>query len=63
MISDGCPFRFENKWLRVDEFSDKIRERWVATNPVDTASFRLFQMLKFVKAKIKKWCKEKGIRY
>lgn len=58
-----CPFRFDDKWLKVNEFREKIKGWREIVCPVGQVSFRVAQMLKFLKSEIKKWSKEEGIRH
>lgn len=49
-----CPFMFDEKWLRLDEFRDKVMDWWEATYPTSNASFRIIQRLKHIKLEKKK---------
>ena len=49
------PFRFENMWLKVDEFKDLLRGWWQEAGGRGRASFRLATKMKVLKDKIKGW--------
>ena len=47
------PFRFENMWLKVDDFNGLLRGWWQGIEVRGRASFRLASKLKVLKQKIK----------
>ncbi|KAK4596364.1 hypothetical protein RGQ29_014409 [Quercus rubra] len=49
------PFRFENMWLRVDNFVDKVKEWWASYVFQGTPSFILAKKLAALKLDLKKW--------
>ena len=49
------PFRFENIWLKVEEFKDLLKAWWEGENFNGSASFILTEKLKVVKIKLKEW--------
>ena len=49
------PFKFENMWLKVEDFKDLLRSWWQGTVVRGKASFRLAAKLKELKQKIKSW--------
>ena len=51
-------FRFENMWLKVDDFKGLLRGWWQGIEVRGRASFRLASKLKELKQKIKVWNKE-----
>ena len=51
-------FRFENIWLRVEGFTDKIKEWWQPYNFRGKPSFVLAKKLQALKYNLKKWNKE-----
>ncbi|RVW38098.1 hypothetical protein CK203_095113 [Vitis vinifera] len=51
------PFRFENMWLRVDGFMDKIKEWWQSYNFRGKPSFVLVKKLQALKYDLKMWNK------
>lgn len=55
-----CPFRFDDKWLKMEDFHDKVRGKGVATNPSGMESYRVVQRLKVFKVEIKKRYNEVG---
>ena len=48
-------FRFENMWLKVEEFKDLLKAWWEGENFHGSASFILAEKLKVVKIKLKEW--------
>nr|XP_009761079.1 PREDICTED: uncharacterized protein LOC104213303 [Nicotiana sylvestris] len=65
ILLDGCrgrgvraPFRFENMWLKVPGFGDKVKEWWTSYGVSGTPSFRLSKKLKLLKGDIIRWNKE-----
>nr|XP_016510137.1 PREDICTED: uncharacterized protein LOC107827506 [Nicotiana tabacum] len=65
ILLDGCrgrgvraPFRFENMWLKVPRFGDKVKEWWISYGVTGTPSFRLSKKLKLLKGDIIRWNKE-----
>ncbi|XP_019241943.1 PREDICTED: uncharacterized protein LOC109221978 [Nicotiana attenuata] len=53
-----APFRFENMWLKVPGFGDKVKEWWTSYGVLGTPSFRLSKKLKLLKGDIIRWNKE-----
>ena len=49
------PFRFENMWLRVDNFVDKVKNWWASYLFLGTPSFILAKKLAALKLDLKKW--------
>ena len=49
------PFRFENMWLRVDNFVDKVNKWWASYLFQGTPSFILAKKLAALKLDLKKW--------
>ena len=49
------PFRFENMWLRVDNFVDKVKKWWASYLFQGTPSFILAKKLAVLKLDLKKW--------
>ena len=49
------PFRFENMWLRVDNFVDKVKTWWASYMFQGTLSFILAKKLAALKLDLKKW--------
>ena len=49
------PFRFENMWLRVDNFVDKVKNWWASYLFQGTPSFILAKKLAALKLDLKKW--------
>ena len=72
VISDHCPllleagavrcgwsaFNFENMWLKVEGFVDRVQQWWNGYSFGGLPSFILAQKLKALKADLKKWNKE-----
>ncbi|RVW17079.1 hypothetical protein CK203_076004 [Vitis vinifera] len=52
------PFRFENMWLKVDDFKGLLRGWWQGIEARGRANFRLAYKMKVVKQNIKVWNKE-----
>lgn len=52
------PFRFENMWLQVSDFEDRVDAWWNGYVVTGTPSFRLASKLKMLKGDIRKWNKE-----
>nr|CAN71342.1 hypothetical protein VITISV_002439 [Vitis vinifera] len=52
------PFRFENMWLKVEGFMDKMKEWWLSYNYRGKPSFVLAKKLQALKYDLKKWNKE-----
>ena len=52
------PFKFDNMWLRVDSFMDKIKEWWQSYNFRGKPSFVLAKKLQALKYYLKRWNKE-----
>ena len=55
MRRGSSPFRFENMWLKVEEFKDLLKAWWEGENFNGSASFILAEKLKVVKIKLKEW--------
>ncbi|KAH0751395.1 hypothetical protein KY285_004543 [Solanum tuberosum] len=53
--SNKSYFKFEQWWLRVDGFADKIKEWWLSFNINGTGSYILATKLKMLKQKLKEW--------
>jgi hypothetical protein len=51
-------FKFENMWLKVDGFVDKVRVWWSSFSFVGSPSFILAKKLRALKGEIKKWNRE-----
>ena len=49
------PFRFENIWLRVENFVDKVKAWWASYLFQRTPSFILTKKLVALKLDLKKW--------
>ena len=49
------PFRFENMWLRVENFVDKVKKWWASYLFQGTPSFILAKKLAALKLDLKKW--------
>jgi len=72
VISDHCPilvessvvgrghgaFKFENMWLKVKGFVEKVQQWWIRYCFTGSPSFFLAQKLKALKEDLKKWNKE-----
>ena len=57
-VSRGkSPFRFENMWLKVEGFVDKVRLWWISYHFVGPPSFVLACKLKALKGDLKHWNK------
>ncbi|KAJ9701144.1 hypothetical protein PVL29_006475 [Vitis rotundifolia] len=52
------PFRFENMWLRVEGFMDKLKDWWQSYNFRGTPSFVLAKKLQALKYDLRMWDKE-----
>ena len=52
MSRGKSPFRFENLWLKIDGFVDRVQFWWNQHSFVGTPSFVLAKKLKALKAKI-----------
>ena len=55
------PFKFENMWLRVEGFMDKVKEWWQSYNYRRNPSFVIAKKLQALKYDLKMWNK-KSIR-
>ena len=53
MARGKSSFKFENMWLRVPDFLDKVRGWWSSYSNVGTPSFVLAQKLKALKGDLK----------
>ena len=74
VISDRCPllleagavrhgrsaFKFENMWLKVEGFVDRVQQWWDGYSFVGLLGFILAQKLKALKANFKKWNREES---
>ena len=49
------PFKFENIWLRAEEFSDLIKKWWPEEEVQGFGSYVVARKLKGVKLSLKKW--------
>ena len=72
VILDHCPllleagvvrrgrsaFKFENRWLKVKGFVDRVKQWWDGYSFAGSPSFILAQKLKALKADLKKWNRE-----
>lgn len=52
-------FKFEDGWLSVNDFCEKIEEWWKSNEINGKTSFRMVRKLTAIKFVTKKWCKEK----
>ena len=58
-VSRGhCAFKFENMWLKVEGFVEKVKHWWEGYSFLGSPSFVLAQKLKALKKDLKKWNKE-----
>ncbi|KAG6645351.1 hypothetical protein CIPAW_08G116600 [Carya illinoinensis] len=58
-LQEGCRyFKFENKWLEVDGFVEKIRSWWTSYQLTGSPSFVLAGKLKALKNDLRKWILE-----
>ena len=53
-----CAFKFENMWLKVEGFVEKVQQWWSSYSFLGYPSFVLAQKLKALKEDLKKWNKE-----
>ena len=53
-----CAFKFENMWLKVEGFVEKVQQWWSSYSFLGSPSFVLAQKLKALKEDLKKWNKE-----
>ena len=53
-----CAFKFENMWLKVEGFVEKVQQWWNGYCFTSSPSFVLAQKLKALKEDLKKWNKE-----
>ena len=51
-------FKFENMWLKVEGFVDRVKQWWDRYSFAGSPSFILTQKLKALKADLKKWNRE-----
>ena len=72
VLSDHCPllleagvvrrgrsaFKFENRWLKVKGFVDRVKQWWDGYSFEGSPSFILAQKLKALKADLKRWNRE-----
>ena len=49
------PFRFENKWLQVDDFVEKVKNWWDLYHFLGTPSYKFAMKLKALMGDLKKW--------
>jgi hypothetical protein len=52
------PFRFENMWLKVEGFSNRVKQWWDSYNYDSSPSFILTQKLKTLKSNLQRWNEE-----
>ena len=52
------PFRFENMWLKEDDFKEEIRQWWEGIQESGSTSFILTEKLKALKLLLRRWNKE-----
>jgi hypothetical protein len=57
MARGKSSFKFENMWLKVPDFVDKVQEWWSGYSYDGTSSFVLAQKLKALKGDLKEWNK------
>ena len=58
-VGRGCyAFKFENMWLKVEGFVEKVQQWWNNYCFTSSLSFVLAQKLKALKEDLKKWNKE-----
>ncbi|WMV36991.1 hypothetical protein MTR67_030376, partial [Solanum verrucosum] len=58
--NDGSPTSdFENLWLNVDGFKDKVHDWWSSFNEKGKPNFKLATKLSLLKQKLKEWRKNK----
>ena len=61
MARGKSPFKFENMWLKIDGFVDRVQSWWNRHSFVGTPSFVLAKKLKALKEDIIQWnCREFG---
>ena len=53
-----CAFKFENMWLKVKGFVERVKQWWEGYSFMGSPSFVLAQKLKALKEDLKKWNKE-----
>ena len=53
-----CAFKFENMWLKVEGFVERVQQWWNGYCFVSSCSFILAQKLKDLKVDLKKWNRE-----
>ncbi len=58
MAGGKSSFKFENMWLKVEGFVDKVKSWWSGYDFVGTPSFVLASKLKALKEDLKKWNKD-----
>ena len=58
MRTGKSPFRFENMWLRVEGFMDKVKDWWQSYSFRGKPSFVLAKKLQALKYDLKRWNKE-----
>ncbi|KAG6643577.1 hypothetical protein CIPAW_09G221600 [Carya illinoinensis] len=58
IIEAKCYFKFENMWLQVEGFVDKVRSWWHSCYFEGTPSFVLASKLRALKADLKMWNKD-----
>ena len=49
------PFRFENMWLKADDFVDRVKRWWESYNFNGSPSFILAHKLKALKLDLQRW--------
>ena len=61
MARGKSPFRFENMWLKMDGFVDRVDSWWIRHSFLVTPSYVFAKKLKVLKEDIIQWnCKEFG---
>ncbi|KAH7677449.1 DNase I-like protein [Dioscorea alata] len=53
----ACFFRFEQAWCQVDNFGERINERWTFLTPSGCGAFILAKKISHLRAKLKNWAK------
>ncbi|XP_059669329.1 uncharacterized protein LOC132314484 [Cornus florida] len=57
-VRTGSPFRFENMWLRAEDFQEKVQSWWEGVLVIGSSNFMLTTKLKALKFDLKKWNKD-----
>ncbi|XP_059635931.1 uncharacterized protein LOC132278132 [Cornus florida] len=58
MTSRRTPFRFENMWLRAEDFQGKVQSWWGEATFTGSTSYVLAKKFQILKYELKKWNKE-----